>query len=43
MSKTGVKIIQAKWVAPMDRPILRDAAVAIDAGKIVSAMKQFLR
>jgi cytosine/adenosine deaminase-related metal-dependent hydrolase len=36
LSKTGVKIIQAKWVAPMDRPILRDAAVAIVAGKIVT-------
>jgi cytosine/adenosine deaminase-related metal-dependent hydrolase len=36
LSTSGVKIIQAKWVAPMDRPILRDAAVAIDAGKIVT-------
>lgn len=35
MSISAVKIIQAKWVAPMDRPILRDAAVATEAGKIV--------
>jgi cytosine/adenosine deaminase-related metal-dependent hydrolase len=36
LSEPSVKIIQAKWVAPMDRPILRDAAVAIDAGKIIA-------
>ena len=36
MSTSSVKIIQAKWVAPMDRPILRDASVVIDAGKIIA-------
>jgi cytosine/adenosine deaminase-related metal-dependent hydrolase len=36
LSDGDVKIIQAKWVAPMDRPILRDAGVAIGDGKIIS-------
>jgi cytosine/adenosine deaminase-related metal-dependent hydrolase len=36
MMNSGAKIIQAKWVAPMDRPILREAGVLINSGRIAA-------
>ncbi len=36
MSDAGQLILQAKWVAPMDRPILRDGGVLIQSGRIVA-------
>jgi aminodeoxyfutalosine deaminase len=36
LSDAGQLLLQARWVAPMDRPILRDAGVLIQSERIVA-------